>query len=179
MELESLVKNKTIVLRNVKGILDTDLAEIYGVETKQINQAVRNNPKKMLENLYYFKTTKEEKEHLVGNYEHLVRLKYSPQLPNFFTRFGVIMLSTILTSAVALETCHIIVRSFVVDKNMDDIEMFLRNAKEQKNMLSIHQEHIEKHDMHIQALAQEIVNLNKKLESGARVEVKGFQSNKK
>ena len=74
------VENKIIQLRNQKVILDSDVANLYGVTTKEINQAVKNNPEKFPEG-YIFSLTKEEKAEVVNNFDHLGKLKFSTQLP--------------------------------------------------------------------------------------------------
>jgi len=70
------VENKIITIRNQNAILDSDLAVLYEVETRDINKAVKNNPEKFPEG-YVFELTKDEKNKLVKNFHHLNRLKYS------------------------------------------------------------------------------------------------------
>ena len=64
------VEDKIVILRDIRVILDADVAELYGVETKEINQAVKNNPEKFPEG-YVLVTTKAEKEEVVKNFDHL------------------------------------------------------------------------------------------------------------
>ncbi len=81
------VQDKIIEIRNQNVIIDSDVAELYGVETKQINQAVSRNPDKF-PNGYVISLTKQEKEEVVTNCDHLQNLKFSPNLPNAFTEKG-------------------------------------------------------------------------------------------
>ena len=161
------VVNLSTTFRGVEGLLDMDLAEIYGVETRQINQLVKTNPQKLLLDLYYFKLTKQEKEQLINLHTRYEKLKYYPSLPNFFNKYGIIMLGTILTTPVAIEVCHVVVRSFVETKTVTEVETLLQTIQEQNARL-------DEHDLHIQALAREILNL-KKQQPQAVGKVIGFQ----
>ena len=152
MILEENVKSRFITLRGTEGIIDSDLAEIYEVRTSDINQAVKNNAKKLVDELYYFETNKSEKKQLIEKHSRLEKLKFSPHNPKFFNRYGIIMLSTILTSDIATQVCHIVVKSFVENHDMNQIEQLLLTTKEQNERLDLHDEHIE-------TLAKEIYKL--------------------
>lgn len=106
-----LVQDKIIEIRNQNVIIDSDVAELYGVETKQINQAVSRNPDKFPDG-YVINLTKQEKQKLVTNCDHLQNLKFSPNLPNAFTEKGLYMLATILKSPQAVETTLAIIDTF-------------------------------------------------------------------
>ena len=94
-EIVPNVEEKIITLRNQQVILDCDVAELYGVATKEINQAVRNNPEKFPEG-YIFELDNQEKGEVVKIFDHLQNLRFSPQLPKAFTEKGLYMLATIL-----------------------------------------------------------------------------------
>lgn len=64
------VENKILVLRNQRVILDCDVATLYGVSTKEINQAVKNNPEKFPSG-YIFQVDATEKKEVVKNFDHL------------------------------------------------------------------------------------------------------------
>ena len=89
------IENLIVELRDKKIILDSDVAKVYDVATKEINQAVSNNREKFPEG-YVFKLTKEEKSEVVKNFDHLEKIKFSPYLPKAFTEKGLYMLATIL-----------------------------------------------------------------------------------
>ena len=105
------VENKIIELRNQNVFLDSDIAILYGVTTKEINQAAKNNPEKFPEG-YIFSITKEEKAEVVKNFDHLSNLKFSPQLPKAFTEKGLYMLATILKSKIATQTTLAIIETY-------------------------------------------------------------------
>lgn len=99
------------MLQEQQVILDSDVAELYGVETKHINQAVRNNPEKFPEG-YIISLTQSQKDEVVKNFDHFANLKFSSALPKAFTEKGLYMLATILKSPVATETTIAIVETF-------------------------------------------------------------------
>ncbi|MFI5164974.1 MAG: ORF6N domain-containing protein [Bacteroidia bacterium] len=105
------VESKIIEVRNQKILLDSDIARLYGVETRDINKAVKNNPDKFPAG-YIFDLTKDEKTEVVENFHHLTKLKFSPQLPKAFTEKGLYMLATILKSKRATQTTLAIIETF-------------------------------------------------------------------
>ncbi len=106
------IERRIFLLRKQKIMLDADLATLYGVTTKALNQAVKRNPDRFPED-FMFQLTKKEKEEVVTNCDHLKRLKYSPYLPYAFTEHGVVMLANALNSPVAVKASVQIVRAFV------------------------------------------------------------------
>ena len=117
------VAGKVIEIRGEKVILDSEVAELYGVKTKWINQAVANNPEKFPDN-YVFEVRKEEKTEVVKNFDHLRNLKFSPYLPKAFSEKGLYMLATILKSPKAVQTTLAIIEAFV------KLRQLTRNIKE-------------------------------------------------
>ena len=105
------VEDKIIMLRNQKVILDSDVAKLYGVQTRDINKAVTNNPDKFPDG-YIFSLQNAEKQEVVENFHHLSKLKFSPVTPKAFTEKGLYMLATILKSKQATETTIEIVETF-------------------------------------------------------------------
>lgn len=105
------VEDKMITLRNQQVILDSDVAELYGVKTKEINQAVKNNPRKFPKG-YIWELSENEKLEVVKNFDHLQRLRFSPQLPKAFTERGLYMLATILKSPKAEDATIAIVEAY-------------------------------------------------------------------
>lgn len=92
---EDIVKteSKIIVVRDTQVILDRDVAELYGVETRDINKAVKNNPKKFPTS-YVIELNSSEKQELVENYHRFNSLKHSTVAPHAFTEQGLYMLAT-------------------------------------------------------------------------------------
>ena len=78
------IQDVIVALRDQSVIIDADVAKLYGVETKEVNQAVSNNVDKFPEG-YIFELSKEEKSEVVKNFDHLKALKFSPYLPKAFT----------------------------------------------------------------------------------------------
>ena len=98
-------------------MLDADLAELYGVPTKVLNQAVKRNVHRFPAD-FMFQLTKVEKREVVTNRDHLARLKFSPVLPNAFTEHGALMLGNTLKSSRAVEVSLLVVRTFVQLREM-------------------------------------------------------------
>jgi hypothetical protein len=104
------VEHKIIELRNQKVILDSDVAALYLVKTRDINQAVKNNPDKFPEG-YVFELTKEELENLRWKISTAKFAKTRVQ-PKAFTEKGLYMLATILRSKVATQTTLAIIETY-------------------------------------------------------------------
>jgi len=105
------LKGKLIKYKNEFVLVDSDVAELYGVETRDINKAVKNNPKKFLDG-YILELTKDEKNELVENFHRFNRLKHSTVNPKIFTEKGLYMLATILSGEVATQTTLKIIETF-------------------------------------------------------------------
>ena len=114
------VENKIICLRDQQVILDADVAELYGVETKRVNEAVSNNPEKFPKG-YVFLLTSQEKVEVVENFDHLYKLRFSPSNPKAFTEKGLYMLATILKSPKAVETTIAIVEAYAKLKELSRV----------------------------------------------------------
>ena len=99
-------------LRGRKVLVDADLAEIYGVSTKVLNQAVARNRDRFPVD-FVFRVTANEKAEVVTNCDHLARLKFSPVLPRAFTEHGAIMAASVLNSPQAVAMSVYVVRAFV------------------------------------------------------------------
>jgi hypothetical protein len=106
------IQKSIYVIRGRKVMLDSDLAELYGVETKVLNQAVKRNIGRFPDD-FMFQLTEKEKNQVVTNCDHLARLKYSAVSPYAFTEQGVAMLSSVLRSKRAIEINIAIMRVFV------------------------------------------------------------------
>ena len=132
------VESKIITLRNQQVILDSDVAELYGVQTKEINQAVRNNPEKFPEG-YIFELSEVEKSELVKIFDRFNRQKHSTASPKAFTEKGLYMLATILKSPQAVETTIAIVEAYAKLKELSRVIIQIPqqedNPMEQKTLL--------------------------------------------
>ena len=125
-----------LTLRGQKVILDADLAEAYGVETKVLNQAVKRNVARFPDD-FMFRLTEVEKTEVVTNCDHLQKLKFSPQLPFVFTEHGALMAASVLNSPKAVEMSVFIVRAFVQIREQlaTNAEILKRLAEIDKTLL--------------------------------------------
>jgi hypothetical protein len=124
------VESRIIGIRDQKVILDRDVAALYGVTTKEVNQAVRNNPDKFPEG-YIIVLSKGEKEEVVKNFDHLQKLKFSPQLPKAFTEKGLYMMATVLKSEKATQTTIAIIETFSRIKELSKNVRVLSQLKDE------------------------------------------------
>jgi len=111
------IKNLIIEVRGERVLLDNDVAKIYGVETRDINKAVKNNPDKFPQG-YIIELTQEEKKEVVENFHHLSKLKFSPHTPKAFNEKGLYMLATILKSKGATKATIAIIETFAKIKEL-------------------------------------------------------------
>ena len=146
-----ILQQKIFTIRNKRVMIDRDLAELYGVETKKLNQAVKRNIKRFPED-FMFQLTDEEQNELVTNCDHLKKLKFSYQNAYAFTEHGVTMLASVLNSEKAIEINVQVVRAFIqlrqmslenkdLSKRVAELEhYFIEHCKDYKeDMRNIHQ----------------------------------------
>lgn len=112
MHTTEIISRKILVLRQQRVMLDADLAELYGVTTKALNQAVKRNIERF-PNDFMFQLSQDEKVEVVTNCDHLKHLKYSRSLPYAFTEHGAIQAANVLNSPQAIEMGIFVVRSFI------------------------------------------------------------------
>ena len=105
------------MIRGEKVILDSDLAEFYGVATKRLNEQVRRNRSRFPED-FVFQLTAAEKTEVVAKCDHLRKLKFSKSLPLAFTEHGALMAGNVLSSPQAVEASVLVVRTFVYLRRM-------------------------------------------------------------
>ena len=103
---------RIVTLRDTCVMIDRDLADLYKVTTKALNQAIKRNIERFPER-FRFQLTTEEKDEVVTNCDHLSMLKFSHAPVYAFTEQGVAMLATILKSGVAVQTSIDIMDAFV------------------------------------------------------------------
>jgi len=106
------IENRIFTFQGVQVMIDRDLAEIYGVETKALNQAVKRNIERFPVP-FRFQLTEHEKNELVTNCDRFDKLKHSSVLPYAFTEQGVAMLSAVLRSGTAIKVSIQIMQAFV------------------------------------------------------------------
>ena len=138
-----LIVTKILFLRGEKVLLDRDLAELYGVETRVLNQAVKRNERRFPPD-FMFRLTEEEKHELVTNCDRFKKLKHSTVLPHAFTEQGVAMLSSVLNSDRAIEVNIAIMRAFVqLRKMIASNKKLARKLKELEARVGEHDDQIQ------------------------------------
>ena len=158
-------------LRNQPVLIDSDLANLYGVLTKALNQAVRRNKDRFPKD-FYFQLTPDEKEEVVTNCDHLNKLKYSKVLPHAFTEHGALMASNVLNSPEAVKMSVFIVRAFVQQRELlsTNQDILKRLAEIEKTLLQ--------HDTALWDVYQKLIPLLEPPDSPALKEI-GFNRTKK
>ena len=106
------IEGRIQVIRGLRVMIDADLAELYGVPTKRLNEQVKRNRERFPSD-FLFQLTVAEKAEVVANCDHLQKLKFSKGLPYAFTEHGAIQAANVLASAQAVEMGIYVVRAFV------------------------------------------------------------------
>jgi len=106
------IEQRILLIRGQKVMIDSDLAMLYWVTTKRLNQQVHRNIERFPTD-FMFELTAEEKAEVVANCDHLQKLKFSPYLPYVFTEHGALMLANVLNSTRAVQVSLQIVRTFI------------------------------------------------------------------
>ena len=106
------IEYRIFTLRGKKVMIDRDLAELYGVPTYRLNEAVKRNIKRFPDD-FMFKLNNDELKELIANCDRFEKLKHSSSNPNAFTEQGVAMLATVLNSDIAIAINIQIMRAFV------------------------------------------------------------------
>jgi len=139
---DELIMSKILLIRGVKVMIDSDLAMLYGVTTKRLNEQVRRNFRRFPVD-FMFQLTELEKIEVVAICDHLGKLKFSPYLPNVFTEHGAVMLASVLNSERAIHVNVQIVRIYnrmreLILTNKD----IIHELEKMKIQLSDHEEKI-------------------------------------
>jgi hypothetical protein len=146
------IETRILLIRGRRVMLDTDLASLYRVSTKRLNEQVKRNPNRFPAD-FMFRLTAKEKAEVVAKCDHLGRLKFSPVLPYAFTEHGAVMLASVLNTPVAVEASIQVVRAFV------RLRGILATHKELAAKLAELEARIEVHDENITALFDAIRRL--------------------
>ena len=156
-----VVTHRILLIRGEKVMLDADLAELYGVPTKALNQAVKRNVERFPSD-FMFQLSKFEKDEVVTACDHLANLKFSRTLPFAFTEHGALMLGNVLKSNRAIEISLLVVRTFVQLREM------LSTHKELAAKLEALERKIGSHDQAIAGLIDAIRQLMAPPKGGKR-----------
>lgn len=141
------IETKILTIRNQQVMIDRDLAELYGTETKVLNQAVKRNIERFPED-FMFALDKSEKDELVTNCDRFEMMKHSSVMPYAFTEQGVAMLSSVLKSPTAVEVNIQIMRAFVAMRHFlqNNAKVFseINTIKKQLLDTNVHQKETDK-----------------------------------
>ena len=124
------IRSRILTIRGVQVMLDRDLAELYGVPTKRLNEQVKRNAERFPA-AFMFTLAKDEMTELVANCDRFKRMKHSSVPMTAFTEHGIIMLASVLKSSVAIETSIRITNTFVaMRKTLASIAPLLARIEE-------------------------------------------------
>ena len=167
------IQKRIYNIRGKRVMLDSDLAELYEVEVKQLNQAVKRNLKRFPDD-FMFRLTKEEFAEVVTNCDHLQNLKYRPTLPCVFTEQGVAMLAAVLNSQKAIDVNIQIMRAFIQLRNFVlSNDTLYEQIGDLRKLLMLY---IEKNDKRVNQI---IIALNNLIEQPPKTKTIGFRVSEK
>jgi hypothetical protein len=151
--------HRILTIRGQRVMVDADLAALYGVSTRALNQAVKRNAQRFPDD-FMFRLTRAEKEQLVASGGHLARLKYSPVLPFAFTEHGAIQAANVLNSSQAVAMGVHVVRAFVKVRALavSHKDLALKLAAFEKRLMQTAVQ-VHEHDETIEELVQAIRHL--------------------
>lgn len=183
-----LIENKIYEVRGTKVMLDFDLAELYGIETRTLKQAVRRNIERFPED-FMFMLTKEEANNLIhiGVSQNVISPEYNVGSTNIFafTENGVSMLSSVLRSPLAIQININIMRTFTRMRQLvfacKESSLSVKDELEQiKVQLSEIAEDLDSNEQDHESLFNAIAEISLKLQlnqsNPGRIAVKGFKN---
>lgn len=139
-------------IRGQKVILDADLATLYGVATKRLNEQVKRNAERFPTD-FIFQLSSEEKADVVANCDHLSRLKFSKACPFAFTEHGALMAANVLNSPPAVKMSVHVVRAFIKQR-----ELLMAHTDVLKKLAQMDAK-LMKHDETLRVIWQELQSL--------------------
>ena len=147
-----VIERRIFLIRGQKVMIDSDLADLYGVTTRNLKRQVRRNIKRFPSE-FMFKLTKKEWDELVPIWHQFDRMKHSYILPYAFTEHGVAMLASVLNSEKAIKISIVIIKTFV------KLREIVNTHKELAHKLAALESRIERHDTEIQSIFEAIRQL--------------------
>ncbi len=122
-----IIQSRIFAIRGLQVMIDRDLAELFGVKTKRLNEQVKRNTERFPEE-FCFQLTEAEKDELVAKCDHLNNLKFSHIPPYAFTEQGVAMLSAVLKSETAIKMSIQVIKAFVTMRRFiaTNVQIFQR-----------------------------------------------------
>jgi hypothetical protein len=166
---QEMIENRIFLIRGQKVMIDRDLAELFGVKTKNLNTQVKRNFDRFPDE-FIFRLNEKEKNDLAANCSHLSAIKYSRHTPIAFTEYGVAMLATLLKSERAVKMSIFIIKAFIA------LRKHIVLHKELDNKLELLEKRVFKHDSDIRELVRDIRKLTIE-KSGNQLKKIGFDVN--
>jgi len=154
MDIEQLpgIETRIQVMRGIRVMVDADMAELYGVTTKRLNEQVKRNRARFPAD-FMFQLSDAEKAEVVAHCDHLRKLKFSKSLPRAFTEHGAIQAANVLASPQAIEMGIHVVPAFVRMRALatthDDLARRLAALEHKAETLALHHDKLQ-HDTHAQ-----------------------------
>lgn len=160
--------DRILTIRGQRVMIDGDLAGLYGVSTRALNQAVKRNAARFPDD-FMFRVTRAEKDALVAAGGHLARLKFSPVLPFAFTEHGAIQAANVLNSSQAVAMGVHVVRAFVKARALavSHKDLALKLAQFEKRLMQTTVQ-LAEHDEALENLVQAIRELTAEPSKPAR-----------
>lgn len=141
------IESRILLIRGQKVMIDADLAELYGVPTKRLNEQVKRNQERFPAD-FMFQLTAAEKQEVVAICDHLAKLKFSKASPYAFTEHGAIQAANVLASPEAIEVGLYVVRAFVHLRELavsnKELALRLDELENKSDLLSLNQETFER-----------------------------------
>lgn len=136
------IESRILLIRGQKVMIDADLAELYGVPTKRLNEQVKRNRERFPAD-FMFNLTAQEKDEVVANCDHLSKLKFSKSLPFAFTEHGAIQAANVLASPQAIDMGVYVVRAFIHLRELaasnNELALRLNELESRTELLSLKQ----------------------------------------
>ena len=127
-----------LAIRSQRVILDADLARLYGVETRALNQAVKRNTERFPSD-FLFRLNQAEKTQVITNCDHLRALRFAKSLPFAFTEHGALMAANVLNSPEAVKMSVYVIRAFIkIREELATNAAILKRLAEIDNTLLVH-----------------------------------------
>jgi hypothetical protein len=146
------IESRILLMRGHRVMIDADLAALYGVPTKRLNEQVKRNIERFPSD-FMFQLTAIEKVEVVANCDHLASLKFSKALPLAFTEHGAIQAANVLNSGQAVDMGVYVVRAFVRLREMivsnTELASRLNELESKVDLMSVRHETLA-HSTHVQ-----------------------------
>ncbi|MBL0058745.1 MAG: ORF6N domain-containing protein [Elusimicrobia bacterium] len=156
------IEDRLFIFRGVRVMIDRDLADLYGVPVKALNQAVQRNHDRFPQG-FCFRLTVAETRELVTNCDRFKTQKHSARTPQVFTDYGVAMLSSVLRSRRAVEVNIQVMRAFV------RLRQLSWTSKELSRRLEALERKYAGHDKDIQSILDVLKELVEPIPSTPRI----------